>query len=235
MPECEMESSASGPLKGIRVLDFGAYLAGSYHATLMGDLGADVIKVEPLAGDPTRLGPPFVAGESRVFVGWNRNKRGLAVDIRNKAGLNVDYDTFSAIKWRIAEVSDLTRPDYDPAERKYEIVPVWESDEITTYSLSATIPADALEPGRDYRARVRIVTDEKEQVILVPRTALFRGNDGGWQTYKVENGRAVLSNLEIGLSNNYVAEVINGLKPGDVVIDAPESSIQDGLKISVAE
>lgn len=87
-----MEPSASGPLKGIRVLDFGAYLAGSYHATLMGDMGADVIKVEPLTGDPTRLTPPFVGGESRVFIGWNRNKRGLVIDIRNEAGLNAVYD-----------------------------------------------------------------------------------------------------------------------------------------------
>ena len=83
---------ATDPLKGIRVLDFGAFLAGSYHATLMGDMGADVIKVEPLAGDPTRLSPPMVGGESRVFLGWNRNKRGIAVDLRSEPGLEVVYD-----------------------------------------------------------------------------------------------------------------------------------------------
>lgn len=84
--------AASGPLQGIRVVDFGTFLAGSYNATLMGDLGADVIKVEPLAGDPTRQSGPFVAGESRIFVGWNRNKRGLAVDLRKEAGLKVVHD-----------------------------------------------------------------------------------------------------------------------------------------------
>jgi crotonobetainyl-CoA:carnitine CoA-transferase CaiB-like acyl-CoA transferase len=92
MPENDSIGSASGPLKGIRVLDFGAFLAGSYHATLMGDLGADVIKIEPIAGDPTRLTPPIVGGESRVFLGWNRNKRGLAVDLRSERGLKVVYD-----------------------------------------------------------------------------------------------------------------------------------------------
>ena len=92
MPEREAGRAASGPLQGIRVLDFGSFLAGSYHTTLMGDLGADVIKVEPLAGDPTRQVGPFVGGESRIFVGWNRNKRGLAVDLRTEAGLKVVYD-----------------------------------------------------------------------------------------------------------------------------------------------
>ena len=92
MQEREISPSASGPLQGIRVLDFGTFLAGSYQTTLMGDLGADVIKVEPLAGDPTRQVGPFVGGESRIFVGWNRNKRGLAVDLRTEAGLKVVYD-----------------------------------------------------------------------------------------------------------------------------------------------
>lgn len=58
----------------------------------MGDLGADVIKVEPLDGDPTRQVGPFVGGESRIFVGWNRNKRGLAVDLLSEAGREIVYD-----------------------------------------------------------------------------------------------------------------------------------------------
>ncbi len=88
----QASGAATGPLKGIRVLDLGTFVAGSYNATLMGDLGADVIKVEPLAGDPTRESGPFIAGESRIFVGWNRNKRGLAVDMRKEAGLKVVHD-----------------------------------------------------------------------------------------------------------------------------------------------
>jgi len=92
MTDSNFNAEASGPLKGIRVLDFGAFLAGSYHSTLMGDLGAEVIKVEPVTGDPTRLSPPMVGGESRVFLGWNRNKRGFAVNLRSDAGLEVVHD-----------------------------------------------------------------------------------------------------------------------------------------------
>ncbi len=85
-------NGASGPLEGLNVLDFGTFVAGSYNAVLMGDLGAKVIKVEPLAGDPARQVGPFLKGESRIFIGWNRNKLGLAVDLRKEAGRQIVYD-----------------------------------------------------------------------------------------------------------------------------------------------
>jgi crotonobetainyl-CoA:carnitine CoA-transferase CaiB-like acyl-CoA transferase len=80
---------AAGPLRGVKVLDFCSFIAGSYGALLMGDLGADVIKVEPLTGDLARTWGPFLAGESRFFLGWNRNKRSLAIDLRTEAGREV--------------------------------------------------------------------------------------------------------------------------------------------------
>jgi crotonobetainyl-CoA:carnitine CoA-transferase CaiB-like acyl-CoA transferase len=80
---------ASGPLEGVRVLDFCGFIAGSYGAMLLGDMGADVIKVEPLTGDPCRSWGPFIAGESRLFQGWNRNKRSIAVDLKADAGHRV--------------------------------------------------------------------------------------------------------------------------------------------------
>lgn len=92
MENMSHNSPASGPLKGIRVLDFGTFVAGSYNAVLMGDLGADVIKVERLEGDPARQVGPFLGDESRIFMGWNRNKRGLAVDLHSEAGLEVVYE-----------------------------------------------------------------------------------------------------------------------------------------------
>ncbi len=114
MKDREIGRSASGPLQGIRVLDFGTFLAGSYNATLMGDLGADVIKVEPLTGEPTRQVGPFVGGESRIFVGWNRNKRGLAVDLGAEAGLNVVYD--------LARRADVVTTNFRPsAARKFKV------------------------------------------------------------------------------------------------------------------
>ncbi len=79
----------AGPLVGVRVLDFCSFIAGSYGAMVLGDLGADVIKVEPLTGDLGRAWGPFLAGESRFFQGWNRNKRGIALDLRTEAGRGI--------------------------------------------------------------------------------------------------------------------------------------------------
>ncbi len=84
--------AASGPLVGLKVIDFSGFIAGCYTALLMGDLGADVIKVEPLEGDGARSWGPFLAGESRFFQGWNRSKRSIAVDLRSDAGREIVYE-----------------------------------------------------------------------------------------------------------------------------------------------
>ena len=83
-------TEASGPLAGVRVLDLSRILAGPTCTQLLGDYGADVIKVErPGTGDDTRTwGPPFLPGEggeptheSAYYMSSNRNKRSIAVDI----------------------------------------------------------------------------------------------------------------------------------------------------------
>ena len=89
--------------------------------------------------------------------------------------------------------------------------------------------------GLHYRVRVRVITDEKEKVLRVPRTALFKGIDGGWQLYRVDKGRARLTNVKIGLMNDYQAEVISGVILDDTVIVAPESSINDGTRVEPIE
>lgn len=76
------------PLTGVRVLDLGRHLAGPTCAMLLGDLGADVIKIEnPEHGEDARAsGPPFYHGESAFFLSANRNKRSLALDIKRPEG-----------------------------------------------------------------------------------------------------------------------------------------------------
>ena len=68
-----------GPLAGIRVLDFTRVVAGPYCTMLLGDFGADIIKIEePHGGDELRaLGPPFLGSESVFFLSVNRNKRSV--------------------------------------------------------------------------------------------------------------------------------------------------------------
>jgi len=76
------------PLENIRVLDLSRILAGPYCTMLLGDLGADVIKVErPGTGDDTRQwGPPFAAGESAYYLSCNRNKRGITLNLKSDEG-----------------------------------------------------------------------------------------------------------------------------------------------------
>jgi crotonobetainyl-CoA:carnitine CoA-transferase CaiB-like acyl-CoA transferase len=71
-----------GALSGLRVLDMSRVLAGPFCSMMLGDHGADVVKVEPPGGDETRTwGPPFVDGESTYYLGVNRNKRSIALDL----------------------------------------------------------------------------------------------------------------------------------------------------------
>jgi crotonobetainyl-CoA:carnitine CoA-transferase CaiB-like acyl-CoA transferase len=76
---------------GVTVLDFCSFINGAYSAALLGDLGAEVIKIEPLTGDLARTWGPFLKGESRFYQAWNRNKRGLAVDLTKAAGREIVY------------------------------------------------------------------------------------------------------------------------------------------------
>jgi crotonobetainyl-CoA:carnitine CoA-transferase CaiB-like acyl-CoA transferase len=78
-----------GALDGVLVVDFSRVLAGPYATMLLGDLGADVVKVErPGTGDDTRSwGPPFVAGQATYFAAVNRNKRSVAIDLTTADGL----------------------------------------------------------------------------------------------------------------------------------------------------
>lgn len=86
-----MNDDANGPLAGTRVVDLTRILAGPLCTMMLGDMGAEVIKVEPPdKGDDTRgWGPPFVAGEAAYFLGVNRNKRSLTLNMAVPAGQKI--------------------------------------------------------------------------------------------------------------------------------------------------
>jgi crotonobetainyl-CoA:carnitine CoA-transferase CaiB-like acyl-CoA transferase len=110
----------NAPLTGIKVVDMTEALAGPYCAMLLGDLGADVIKVErPGDGDQARgWGPPFLEGESAYFLSINRNKRSIELDAKSAADLRVLHtligraDVFLTNNPRL---ESLARTSLDPA------------------------------------------------------------------------------------------------------------------------
>ena len=114
--------AASGPLLGVRILDFSEIIAAPMCTMLLSDMGADVIKIEPPEGEAWRLQAQFMPKESKGFMSLNRGKRGLAVDLKTPEGqavvhalardadvavvnyrpdvparLGIDYETLSAI------------------------------------------------------------------------------------------------------------------------------------------
>ncbi len=81
-------ANADGPLVGLKVIDLSHVMAGPLCGMMLADMGADVIKVEKVPGgdDTRRSVPPEIAGESAAFLMMNRNKRGIALDLKTKTG-----------------------------------------------------------------------------------------------------------------------------------------------------
>jgi crotonobetainyl-CoA:carnitine CoA-transferase CaiB-like acyl-CoA transferase len=78
------------PLQGLRVIDLTTFLSGPSATQLLGDLGADIVKVESLGGDASRaIAGPTVAGDSAYFLAANRNKRSIAIDLKSPRGLAI--------------------------------------------------------------------------------------------------------------------------------------------------
>ena len=85
-----MAARTSGPLAGLLVADFSRILAGPYASMLLADLGAEVVKVESPAGDDTRSWqPPVRDGRATYYLGVNRNKRSIALDLKDADDLAV--------------------------------------------------------------------------------------------------------------------------------------------------
>src|SRR5581483_234700 len=78
-------ASGRGPLEGVRVLDLGAVVAGAHAGGILANFGADVIKVEPVTGDPFR-------SDGALFLAYNRGKRGLGMDLKMPEGVALFHD-----------------------------------------------------------------------------------------------------------------------------------------------
>jgi CoA:oxalate CoA-transferase len=84
------QSKPAGPLTGLRVLDLTQFLSGPFGTMILGDLGAEVIKVEPKAGDLARSIPPhFVGQDSAYYLSVNRNKKNIVADLKSADGVRV--------------------------------------------------------------------------------------------------------------------------------------------------
>jgi formyl-CoA transferase len=102
-----MTEKPAGPLDGVKILDLCSYLAGPYGCTLLADLGADVIKIESPQGDMLRQFPSSLPGESRFFLGTNRGKRALALDLKKPEGLQILH--------RMVESADVLIENFRPS------------------------------------------------------------------------------------------------------------------------
>ncbi len=102
------ETATPLPLAGIRVVDLTRVMTGPYCTMMLGDLGAEVVKVEqPGKGDDTRAwGPPFVEGESAYFLAINRNKRSVALDLKSQGGRDA--------LWKLIERADVVVENFSP-------------------------------------------------------------------------------------------------------------------------
>jgi crotonobetainyl-CoA:carnitine CoA-transferase CaiB-like acyl-CoA transferase len=96
----------TGALHGLTVLDLTSHLSGPFCAMQLADLGADVIKIEGPKGDAMRGAPPFIEGESAPFMLWNRNKRGIRLDLKAPA----DLETF----WGLVDTADVVLENFRP-------------------------------------------------------------------------------------------------------------------------
>jgi formyl-CoA transferase len=103
-----MRSSDKEPLSGVKILDLCRVVSGPFATMHLGNLGADVVKIEdPRSGDESRrCGPPFVNGESSYFLSVNRNKRSCAVDLKSPAGRDAILE--------LAKVADVVIDNFRP-------------------------------------------------------------------------------------------------------------------------
>ncbi len=129
-----------GPLQGIKVIEFGNFVAGPFAGQILADMGAEVIKVEPPTGDPWRVSQPFAPHESRTFLPLNRGVKSVTLNLKDPKG--------KAALHKIVEMSDgvisNNRPDTDRAlgidyDSLAEINPAIVYVDITAYGMKGPL------------------------------------------------------------------------------------------------
>ena len=101
------ENSNTYPLGGVRILELGQIIAGTYGSQLLSDLGAEVIKIESPKGDLGRLASiaPY-RGQSGLFLTFNRNKKSMVINLKSDEGLKIFYD--------LVKISDVVVDNFRP-------------------------------------------------------------------------------------------------------------------------
>lgn len=99
----------SQPLSDVKIVDTTAVLAGPFCTMLLGDLGAEVIKIEPIAGDMIRRSPPYINGQSTYYLYGNRNKKSITLNLQEEKGLSILY--------RLVENADVFVENYKPSTK----------------------------------------------------------------------------------------------------------------------
>jgi crotonobetainyl-CoA:carnitine CoA-transferase CaiB-like acyl-CoA transferase len=224
----------TGPLTGIRVLATEQVLAGPYGSMILGDLGAEVIKIEPPTGEKIRISnpPPTYKGESGYFLAFNRNKKSMVLDLRTETGLQAFYDLVkvSDVVWDNyrAGVMERLRIDYESLK---QINPRIICCSITGYG--GTGPSSAW-PSYDIIAQgmagLLLQTGQPNGPPIKPAPALadISGALFGaigvisalWQREQTGLGQRVETNLLDGamalLSMHYAVYFLNGIVPPPV-------------------
>lgn len=166
-------------------------------------LSQDVVKMQP--GDPVEVYGPALGGN------LGRGVSG-AVDRISKAG----FTKLSSLGVEQQRVSVIIR--FEDATQESIVVRLKKERNI--------------ELGVGFRVRVRVFTQSKDNALVIPRSAILRGADGGWQAFAIVAGRVELRNIELGLMNDDEVEVVKGLVKDDLVVLAPESRLVAGTRVS---
>lgn len=251
--------SSTMPLQGITVLDFSHMMQGPWAGEMLGDLGADVIKVEPPTGERGRQsGTVFVDGHSAQYLAMNKNKRSLCVDLKSPAGLDVVL--------RLIETADVVIENFRPGTMErlglgYDIVSARNPGIV--YCSATGYGTDVPDPGRagqDLLAQARtgamwlsgtagdppvpcgpFVADIHGATMLalgISSALLARTRTGKGTRLEVDLVGAMLHMQvqEVSSRLNGGAEVLRHSRPGSAFIEAPYGAYQcaDGRWVAIS-